>query len=261
MLKPIASYSWLNRPYVTACRSRSERLQPPRRSATWGSKTSRSGERLSTGWGDSDIALSSGRPATAAAGPGVRGDHRVPKAGRLLAGLEVLGVLGVDGLATDDDPQAGRAVLLELLHASDHDGQLAVVPMEAALVSGALPVPLVAQADLVKDWQQRQVRGSTAAAIGHSPAGAPHRPLLAIDVLHLPLAERHVLVDLRCEASADSKQLSISTNSRGTLSSGSVTTLSARAPVVPGAGRGAALPRTAAATSRWPRGWVSTGAP
>ncbi|MEW2626390.1 hypothetical protein [Streptomyces sp. NPDC048106] len=37
------------------------------------------------------------------------------------------------------------------------------------------------------------------AAVGHPPAGAPRWPLLAIAVLHLPLAKPHVLVDLRGE--------------------------------------------------------------
>jgi hypothetical protein len=55
----------------------------------------------------------------------------------------------------------------------------------------------VARADAVEDEQQRRVRLIAVASVGHPPSGAPHRPLTAVDVLHLPLAEPHVLVDLR----------------------------------------------------------------
>jgi hypothetical protein len=63
--------------------------------------------------------------------------------------------------ALEDRP--GRAVLLQFVHAGDHDGQLAVVHVEAVLVRGALPVPAgelgqlrddgvgVAGADVVED--------------------------------------------------------------------------------------------------------------
>ncbi|MEW2297527.1 hypothetical protein ABZ719_33305 [Streptomyces sp. NPDC006743] len=43
------------------------------------------------------------------------------------------------------EDRSGRAVLLELLHAGDDDGQLTVVHVEAVLVRGALPVPLGSQ--------------------------------------------------------------------------------------------------------------------
>jgi hypothetical protein len=69
--------------------------------------------------------------------------------------------------AETPEDRPGRAVLLQLLHAGDHDGWLAVVHVEA-VVGGALPVPLgqlgqlrddgvgIARADAVEDAQQRR---------------------------------------------------------------------------------------------------------
>ncbi|MGW7261507.1 hypothetical protein [Streptomyces sp. NPDC054834] len=79
--------------------------------------------------------------------------------------------------APEDRP--GRAVLLEVLHPGDDDGELAVVHGEAVVVRGALPVPLrqfgqlrddgvgVARADMVEDEQQRRVRLVAVTAVGH----------------------------------------------------------------------------------------------
>jgi hypothetical protein len=76
------------------------------------------------------------------------------------------------------------------------------VPFQCRWVSSAsfrVTVLGVARADAVEDEQQRRVWLVAVAAVGHPPAGAPHRPLTAVDVLHLPLAKAHVLVDLRGE--------------------------------------------------------------
>lgn len=122
-------------------------------------------------------------------------------ADRLKQGLHVVA-------AEAEEHRAGRAVPAQVPQPGHGDRDLPVVQVVAAAPPLARPqVPgeldqtrngpvRVAGADAVEHQQDGRVRLVTGPARGNRPAGAPHRALMPVSVLCLPLEEAGVLLQL-----------------------------------------------------------------
>ncbi|MGP3632687.1 hypothetical protein ACTU45_04830 [Streptomyces sp. 24-1644] len=141
--------------------------------------------------------------------------------------------------------RAGRTMLAQVVQPGRDDRDPPVVEVVAAalpLSRPQMPGELsqtrddeigVTLTDTVEHQQHGRVRHIPVPARRHRPAGAPHRTLLAIGVLHLPRKNRAYFSSLSASSSGVSWQLSTSMNSSGTPCCGAVRTMSAWALPLP----------------------------